>query len=182
MTVSSTAPTTGELVAETADWRYYYDGTAPSSAWASRTFDDSQWTTGAAPIGYGSSSIQTTLPLSSTVADRPRTVYFRNAFTVDDKSKVSALQLTGVADDGVVIYVNGVEVARQNMPTGTITHTTFATAPLRTSVANASPVVVEVPTSLLVDGTNVISAETHVNYRGTPDLSIKLKAVATLVG
>ena len=74
--------------------------------------------------------------------------------------------LTFVADDGVVVYVNGVEVRRQNIAEGvTITPNTYATAAPRSTAANASPVVMTIPKSALVQGTNVIAAETHLNYR-----------------
>ena len=39
------------------------------------------------------------------------------------------------------------------------------------AVAAANPLVVEVPAALLVEGTNVIAVETHVNYRNTPDVT-----------
>ncbi len=180
VTVAPAPPATQQLVAESASWRYYYDLTAPAASWASSSFNDSSWSTGVGPIGYGSTLVTTTLPVASATNDRPRAVYFRNSFNIADKSQIASLELTGVADDGVVIYVNGVEVGRQNMPSGAVTHATFASTAVRTSAANASPTIVQVPLNLLVNGVNVVSAETHVNYRGTPDMSFKLKAVATL--
>lgn len=171
----------GVIVAENAAWKYYYAPAAPPAGWASRTFDDSSWNSGAAPIGYGTTLVATNLNPSSVVNDRPRAAYFRTEFSLTDVSKVTALELTGVADDGVVIYINGVEVKRQNMPaTGAVTNLTFASSAIRTTVANSNPVTVSVPTNLLVTGRNVISAEAHVNYRGTPDLSFKLQANVTV--
>ncbi|WP_256714362.1 PKD domain-containing protein [Microbacterium sp. RU33B] len=181
--VSVGTPTTAEIVAENAQWSYYYGVAAPSANWKSLTFDATSWSSGAAPIGYGSSLVSTTLNVAAATDTRPRAVYFRKEFSLADASKVVSLDLSSVADDGVVIYVNGVEVVRSRMPSGTITHTTFASPqPPRTTAANASPVTVTVPVDLLVDGTNVITAETHVNYRGTPDLSFKLRATAVLGG
>ncbi|MFT4225559.1 PKD domain-containing protein [Micropruina sp.] len=183
VTVAPAGPETQELVASSASWKYYYDLTAPAAAWKSPSFDDSGWSAGVGPIGYGSSSVETALSPAANTSDRPRAVYFRNSFNITNKSQFASLEITSVADDGVVIYVNGTEVKRENMPSGTISHTTFANEPPpRTTAANANPVVVQVPMDLLVNGVNVITAETHVNYRGTPDLSFKLKAVATLGG
>lgn len=178
-TVTVAAQQSGEVVPESAAWRYYYSSTPVAAGWKAVSFDDSSWSSGGAPLGYGSTSIVTDLHPSATTADRPRVAYFRTDFTVQEAAKVSALELSTVADDGVVIYVNGVEVGRQGMPAGTVTDQTFASAPPpRTAAANANPLVVQVPVALLVDGKNVISAETHVNYRGTPDVSFKLKATA----
>jgi hypothetical protein len=87
--------------------------------------------------------------------------------------------LESLADDGVVVYVNGTEVARGNMREGTVTHLTYAPSSRRHVVAAADPLVVEVPTELLVDGTNVVSAESHVNFRRTRDLTFRLEATLT---
>ena len=65
---------------------------------------------------------------------------------------------------------------------GTITHTTFASTARNTATANAAPVVLSVPTRLLVDGTNVVAAETHVNFRRTRDLTFDLRAELTTLG
>ncbi|MGO4121873.1 hypothetical protein AB4Y91_12270, partial [Arthrobacter sp. YAF16] len=97
-------------------------------------------------------------------------------------SAVTALKLTTVADDGVVIYVNGTEVGRTRMPTGTVTINTYATAAIPTSNANAAPVTFNVPLSLLVNGTNTIAAETHLNYHATKDISFDLTATTTTSG
>ena len=42
-------------------------------------------------------------------------------------SQVTALTLNLLRDDGAVVYLNGQEVYRTNMPTGTIAYTTPAT-------------------------------------------------------
>ena len=39
---------------------------------------------------------------------------------------LQSAELSLIQDDGAVVYVNGVEVARSNMPTGTISFTTKA--------------------------------------------------------
>lgn len=172
-------PTTAEVISAGSQWKYYYGAAAPAAGWKGLSFDDGSWAVGAAPLGYGSTLVTTNLNPVAATADRPRAAYFRSAFTVADASKVTALDLSSVADDGVVIYVNGVEVKRQNMFATEVTHQSFASTAPRTSAANASPVTVSVPRSLLVNGTNVITAEVHVNYRGTPDISFKLTATTT---
>src|SRR5690606_17246818 len=90
---------------------------------------------------------------------------------VTDVASVVGLRLTAIANDGAVVHVNGVEVGRQNMRDGAVTHTTYAPTARRHAVAAANPLVVEVPAALLVEGTNVIAVETHVNYRNTPDVT-----------
>ena len=70
-------------------------------------------------------------------------------------------------DDGAVVYVNGVEVARSNMPTGTITNTTRASTAIGTGSAVQATVTIALPPSALVAGDNVIAVEVHQYYATT---------------
>ncbi|WP_148571540.1 PKD domain-containing protein [Nocardioides caldifontis] len=181
--VRTVAPTSGSVtttaIANGSSWSYRYSTTAPEATWTQTAFDASAWATGNAVLGYGHSSVVTDLAPSATTTDRPVAAQFRRSFTVADPTKVAGLRLTTVANDGVVVYVNGVEVARSGMPTGTVTHTTYATASPSTAVANAAPVVVEVPVGLLASGTNVVAVESHVRFRGSTDLTFDLRAELT---
>ena len=56
----------------------------------------------------------------------PLTTYYRRTFNVADANAVSTLTASLVADDGAVVYLNGVEVARDNMPAGGVTAVTPA--------------------------------------------------------
>ncbi|WP_203230966.1 PKD domain-containing protein [Nocardioides caldifontis] len=159
-------------------WRWRYAAGAPPTGWTGRTFVDTTWSSGNAIFGWGT-PVSTSLDIFPDTADRPRAAYFRRSFQVTDASRVVRLRLTSVANDGVVIYVNGTEVTRSNMPTGTITQNSYASSARNAATANASPVVVDVPVNLLVDGTNVVTAETHVNYRNTRDVAFDLRAVLT---
>ncbi|HSV40649.1 MAG TPA: PKD domain-containing protein [Nocardioidaceae bacterium] len=160
------------LVTKGSSWRWTYPTAAPDPAWKSLSFSDTSWSLGSAPLGFGSPSVVSNIDTFASTSERPKAAYFRKTFTVNNPAKVSRLILETVADDGVAVYVNGTEVARANLPTGTITHSTYATAAPRTS--KVVPLVIEVSPDLLVQGTNVVAAETHLNYRGTPDLSFDL--------
>ena len=72
-----------------------------------------------------------------------------------------------------MVYVNGTEVARSNMPTGTITSTTFATANVD-GAAESQWFPFTVPTNVFVAGTNTIAVEVHQQYRGSSDLTFDL--------
>lgn len=172
-------PVTSDVVQDGDAWRWRYVAEAPPVGWNGLGYDASGWNLGGAVLGFGDPSVVTNINTYATTAERPRAAYFLRTFEVSDTSAVTRLVLDTVADDGAVIYVNGVEVGRQNMPSGPVDHNTFASSARRTSVAEASPLVVEVPTSLLVDGTNVIAAEVHLNYRGTADVTFHLRAALT---
>jgi hypothetical protein len=175
--VNATSPTS-VIVPNGSIWSWKYDNTALPSNWNSPSFDASGWNSGAGVLGFGGSTVVTNIDTFADPTTRPIAAYFTKQFQVSDASKVTQLVLNTRADDGIVVYVNGTEVGRTNMPTGTITPTTYASSAVKT--ASAQQVTITVPTSLLVNGTNVISAETHVNYRKTPDASFDLKATITV--
>jgi hypothetical protein len=54
------------------------------------------------------------------------TTCFRRAFDVTDPSQFTRLTLRVLRDDGAVVYLNGAEVFRTNMPSGTIGYLTLA--------------------------------------------------------
>ena len=160
-----------------SSWSYWFDPTtAVPEAWKSVTYADTSWKKGTAPLGWGSGSIATNID-APTTAERALTAYHRATFTVTDPTAFPRYRLTTRADDGVIVYVNGEEVARVNLPAGAVTPTTFATASPSTATALASPVVVELPASALRKGKNVVTAEVHSNYRSTPSASFDAEVV-----
>ncbi len=176
---TSTPPVDTVPVDNGQSWSWRYVTGAAPAGWNTPAFDASAWNQGNAVLGFPAAGVATNINTYATTAERPITAYYTKNFQVPDATKVVKLVLRTVADDGVIIYVNGTEVTRSNMPAGNVSATTYASSARRTNVANAAPVVVEVPVNLLVTGTNVVSAETHLNYRGTADTSFDLKATLT---
>lgn len=108
---------------------------------------------------------------------KPVTSYYRKSITIADASTVASVTLTTRADDGIVVYVNGVEVLRRNIDAGAVTSSTYANTAVSASTAVANPISVTVPGSAFVSGTNTITAEVHSNYRSTSSHSFELSAV-----
>ena len=162
------------LVGSGASWRWQGAASGWPSGWTQVGFNDSGWASGAAPLGFGSASIVTSTDVPPPTSNRPRSTVFRHVFTVEDPAQLSDLVLTTRADDGMVIYVNGTEVNRTRLPSGTLSATTYATAAPSTSAAVAAPVTVSIPASLLQQGSNVIAVSVHLNYRATADTSFAL--------
>ena len=173
------APADVVLVPTKSPWSWRFDSTAPPAQWKDRGFDASTWKIGGGVLGFGGTGLGTNIDVAGSASSRPLAAYFVGQFNLASASKVSRLTLNTVADDGAVVYVNGSEVARTRMPTGTPTFGTYALSAINTANANAAPLVIDVPVSLLVDGINAIAVETHLNYRATRDLSFDLSAVAT---
>ena len=91
----------------------------------------------------------------------------------DDPAALAELTLGLVADDGAVVYLNGVEVLRTNMPTGRTIE--WNTRPLTwRSGADEDLAEFTVPGSALVAGTNTVTVEVHNFWPGNADLSFDL--------
>ena len=113
------------------------------------------------------------------MSPKPSSVYFRNSFTLAAGSIPAAgIRLTTYADDGIIVFVNGVEVGRSNLIAGTITNTTYANSAPTTAAAIAAPVTFDVPVSVLIAGVNTIAVQVVSNYRSSPNLSFELSAAA----
>ena len=96
---------------------------------------------------------------------------------MENPTSFTSAVVSVIADDGVIVLVNGVEVGRANLPAGTITSTTYATAAPRSAAASASRFSFSIPSSAFVAGQNVVTVQTHLNYRCTPDVSFDLSIV-----
>lgn len=167
------------LVPLGAVWRFYDQGTMPAGGWTSRTFNDSTWSSGAAQLGYGDDDVVTTVSFGPNPVSKYITTWFRHAFQVEDPRTMLAATLGVIRDDGAVVYLNGVEVFRSNMPSGTITPTTLASA----SVGGEDESAIfeaDIDPARFVAGTNVLAVEIHQSDANSSDLSFQLQLSALL--
>jgi len=171
--VQSGGTPTQTLVAPDAAWRYHDSGaTDLGTTWRALDYDDSAWSQGPAQLGFGDGDESTTL------ASGRLTYYFRRSFTVADPAQLQSLVLEFVRDDGIVVYLNGVEVTRDNMPTGTIS----AGTPAPTAIAGLDEntwLSRSMGPGLLRSGTNVIAVEVHQSSLGSSDVSFAARLTAS---
>ena len=162
------------FVGANATWRYLDDGSDQGTAWRENDFDDSGWSSGPAELGFGDGDEATELTRGDHI-----TYYFRHQFTVEDASSVDKLKLSIVRDDGAVVYLNGTEILRNNMPAGDINFETRASSAIGGS--DESTYIVEEPSSdALQDGGNVLAVEIHQNSSRSSDVSFKLELTTAL--
>ena len=126
------------LVAGGASWLWRYSSSEVSSQWREVGFDDSGWSGGVAPLGFGSSLVGTDISVG-VPPPRPLSAHFRHSFSVSDPAQLQSAEVSVIADDGVVVYVNGTEVGRANMPSGSISQGSYAMAAPNAAVASADP-------------------------------------------
>ena len=168
------ASTTTTFIALGATWKYLDNGSNQGTAWQGTSFSDSTWASGAAELGYGDDQA-TVLSYGPSSTSKYITTYFRKSFNVTSASAYTSLTMRIEKDDGAVVYVNGVEVSRLNMPTTTISYTTLANTAATENVLET----VSIPPSRLVEGNNVIAVEIHQNAASSSDLSFNLELKGT---
>ncbi len=170
-----------ELVAAGASWSYLANGLDMGSAWKEVGYDASAWPTGPAPMGYGDSDEATVVPYGPDPNDKYITTYFRRRFTLADPAAYRAYRVEVVRDDGAVVYLNGVEIQRTNMPLGPIDYLTLAPDTVN-GVSESAFYSVDVPPSLFVAGTNLLAIEVHQRNATSSDMSFDARLVATPAG
>ncbi len=170
------------LVPAGSVWKYLDTGTNLPLIWQSPPFNDSAWASGPARLGYGDGdeSIVTTVSYGPNPDNKYVTTYFRTAFVVTNASAFNQLAVSVVRDDGVVVYLNGAEIFRNNMPPGPINYLTFASTNVYGGgentfySGNASA-------GLVLNGTNVLAAEVHQAGADSIDLIFDLQLAASNV-
>jgi methionine-rich copper-binding protein CopC len=165
------------LVSYNSSWKYLANGSNQGTAWRTTSFNDATWTTGTAAFGYGTSGITTTVGYGSNNKKKYITTYFRKTISIADVSLYSSFTLNLKRDDGAVVYINGTERYRSNMPSSTISFSTKASSEATdngTAIQTTS-----LSAGSLVTGTNVIAVEIHQFANNGPDLFFDLQLNGT---
>ncbi len=174
ITVTTGAGGTLTLVSTGAVWRYLDNGSDQGTAWAAPGFDDSTWAFGPAQLGYGDGDEATVVAFGPDPANKFITTYFRRTFSVTNTASITGLTVRLLRDDGGVVYLNGLEVFRSNMPTGPIAFNTLAFE----TVDETSFFPAQLPPNLLVSGANLLAVEIHQASVSSSDISFDLDLVA----
>src|SRR5688572_7523744 len=105
------------LVPAGSIWKYLDDGSDQGIAWRTIDYEDDGWLSGPAQLGYGDGDEATTVEFGPDEDSKYVTTYFRHVFELTDTNGLTNLVVRLLRDDGGIVYLNGVEVFRHNMPT-----------------------------------------------------------------
>jgi hypothetical protein len=166
--------TQATFIAKGSTWKYLDDGSNQGTLWYAPAFVDASWKSGAAQLGYGDGDETTVIGYGPNSGSKFITTYFRKNFTINGARNVSQLTLNLLRDDGAVIYLNGKEVHRENMPSGAISSSTAASSAIGGGDESAYFTTALDPADL-VEGDNVIAVEIHQSSGGSTDLSFDLE-------
>lgn len=161
------------LVEQGSRWKYLDNNSDQGTAWRNLSFNDTSWASGLAQLGYGDSDEATVVNGGPGTA-RYVTTYFRQMFTVTNVASYTNLSARVLRDDGVVAYLNSVEILRDNMPGGAITRAT----PASTAIGDPEEdVFYEFPVNavMLAEGQNMLAVEIHQANATSSDISFDLE-------
>lgn len=156
-----------------SSWSYWDQGAAPASGWNTSAVDVSGWPRGPAPLGYGDGHIVTTIGYGVDANNKYITTWFRTSVELADDSNIEGLRFQLLRDDGAVVYVNGLEVLRSNMPEGDVAPETLALS----STGDADETAyfeIDALEAGLFAGTNIIAVELHQASLTSSDLGFDL--------
>jgi len=168
-TIAGTSP----IVPMGAAWRFLKGTSAPPALWKDRNFDDNGWLSGEGAFGYDTGVRYQPATLLSDMNGVYTSVYFRANFNLTTIPQ--AMVLGVLVDDGFIAYLNGVEIARDNL-LDPANYTSLATTGLNPSWNavldltqptnyNPNPVLRQIDitafTNLLVSGKNTLAFQVH---------------------
>lgn len=157
-------------------WQYLKgtnEASSPTSAWRANGFNDSAWGTGNAAFYYGE-------PLSGTLLSDMSggytSIFMRKTFNIANAAEVTGMELRSLSDDGFIAWINGVEVARYNMPGGEVPYNGNASAAFEPEVrTHALPN----PSGYLVNGQNTIAIHAfNASLSGSSDFVMDAQLLA----
>ncbi|MBW7674406.1 alkaline phosphatase PhoX [Chryseobacterium chendengshani] len=147
-----------------SSWRYNDNDVALVSTWKNANYDTSAWPSGNGPLGYGD-------PVTTSFVAGVDTAYLTKDFTVNLADLTNTMEFGVRRDDGIIVYLNGEEVIRDNMPAGTVNHGDFSTT-IIDGAAETAINIFSIPKNKFVQGVNRISIELHNRSATSSDLTI----------
>lgn len=155
-------------------WKFLDNGVDQGTVWKDSTFNDAVWSTGNAQLGYGEGDEATVLNYGGVSSNKYTTYYFRKKININTSAFFN-YTLNLKRDDGAVVYLNGNEVWKENMPAGTINYSTFASSDAsddgQTFLSNI------IPSTYFVNGDNYLCIEVHQFTPTSSDVSFDFSLI-----
>ena len=159
-------PDKTEILAIDQIWQFDDSGREPVANWQTADFDPSDpngdgdtsdaWKSGPGILGHAEQDVD--FEISTPVDSNPVTHYFRTEFEFTGELDSIQITLDAIVDDGAVIYLNGTEVTRINMPSGPVNAQTLAISSIDQAEFSND---IELSAEYLVQGVNVLAVEVH---------------------
>lgn len=168
------APATETLISQGSTWFYLDDGSNQGVDWRYPDFDHSTWASGPAQLGYGDGDENTEVGYGPDSNNKYITTYFIREFEATSQPGQTELVLNLLYDDGAVLYLNGEELMRVNLPDTPINYTTTTLTYIGGADEDDFHEFV-FSTENLLEGTNTIAVEIHQHSGTSSDISFDLE-------
>jgi hypothetical protein len=171
--------TPANIIGYGGSWKYLDNNTRPAN-WQTSGYNDASWASGNAELGYGDGGEATVVSFGPNSSNKYITTYFRRVVNITNLNTYANLTFNIIRDDGFVLYVNGTEVYRNNMPSGAVGHSTLANVTVGGS-NETTPVSFSICPSAFVEGNNTIAVEMHQDAVTSSDISFNLELVGNIL-
>jgi len=170
--------TTGDTV-----WKLFKgrsEASSPdSTTWRRVDFDDASWATAPAPFYYSSAPTEPPFynggPVTGTVlSDMLNTytcVFLRKTFVITNAAALDTVIVEIACDDGFIVWLNGVEIGRTNMPAGVVSFNGVASGSI-VEPAVVHSFVLDNGALWLREGTNVLAMQGFNRSTDSSDFGI----------
>ncbi|MDX2432914.1 MAG: CotH kinase family protein [Bacteroides sp.] len=176
-TSSDLLPGDSSLITRGEQWKYLVSRNRPSSGWMDLAYDDADWVSGAAELGYGDGDEATVIGYGDDPDNKNITTWFRKNFSIKDTGYFSSYTLHMIRDDGARIFINGVEVIRDNLQRWSVGASSTAQSQISGSDESIWQTYPLNP-ALFKNDSNVFAVEIHQASQTSSDLSFDLELVA----
>lgn len=153
------------------------------TTWRQRDFDDSGWSSGTLPAGYGTKNPSWVSEVNFSLLEMAQGapgVYLRSAFDLDDAGGVLSLSYNMTYDDGAAVFVNGTFACSANSPSfATLSYTNYASSILGDPSTLDDTDVTSV-TNSLADGANVLAVHLMNCNATSSDIFLKPELTAAI--
>ena len=173
--VVSASPFINVVVPAGGTWKYWDRGSLPAADWNTNAYNDATWLSANAEFGYGDGDEVKIVDFGTDPQNKYITTYFRKDISIGNIPSNTQLQGRVKIDDGAVVYINGQEIFKDNLPE-TVNYTTYAVNPnINENIWRNFPI----PSTALQNGTNSLAVEIHQATATSSDLSFDMEIVAT---
>lgn len=161
-------------------WKWFSNGTEPAANWEFPIYNDAAWTTNNAEFGFGDGDEVTCLPsggggtLCNPTGNKYITYYFRKTVNIASLAGIASFDFDYKRDDGIVVYVNGTEIFRNNMPGGVIANNTLASSSIAGAGESTVYTYTLAGTGPFVAGNNVVAVEIHNSAANNVDITFDM--------
>ncbi|CAM1364880.1 helix-turn-helix transcriptional regulator [Tenacibaculum xiamenense] len=157
------------------EWRFYDKAIPPKNGWINSSRITSTWKKGISGLGYGDKAVTTVIDFGKDPDNKRITAYFSKGFQIDNPHDFVLYQVNIEKDDGIVLYLNGKEIFRKDMPIGKIHHDTKASGLIVSGQSEAFLHTIFITPEDLRRGENIISASVHQGTEKSEDLIFNLE-------